>query len=96
MGDIANGSGPSTSMGLGGGRLDALGVQGAKIGKAIKSFDDAYVYFFDPCLCDSHHGFVDGGSTCRMSACPNLLQIFCRRLRGRVCGMGVRTREWSF
>lgn len=36
VGDIANGAGPSANMGL--------GVQGTKIGRTIKSFDDACVY----------------------------------------------------
>jgi hypothetical protein len=36
MGEVTNGAGPS--------RPDALGVQGAKIGKTIRSFADAYVY----------------------------------------------------
>jgi hypothetical protein len=39
VGEMANGAGPSTNVGLG------LGVQGAKIGRTIKSFDDACVYF---------------------------------------------------
>jgi hypothetical protein len=39
MGEVTNGAGPSTSV-----RPDALGVQGAKIGKTIRSFADAYVY----------------------------------------------------
>jgi hypothetical protein len=52
VGEIANGAGPSTNMGLV--RPDALGVQGAKIGRAIKSFDDAYVYFPSDLLSDRH------------------------------------------
>jgi hypothetical protein len=39
VGEMANGAGPSANVGLG------LGVQGAKIGRTIKSFDDACVYF---------------------------------------------------
>jgi hypothetical protein len=39
VGEMVNGAGPSTNVGLG------LGVQGAKIGMTIKSFDDACVYF---------------------------------------------------
>jgi hypothetical protein len=41
VGEVTNGAGPSTSV-----RPDALGVQGTKIGRTIKSFADAYVYLF--------------------------------------------------
>ena len=39
---MANGAGPSTNTG--GVRPDALGAQGAKIGRTIRSFDDACVH----------------------------------------------------
>jgi hypothetical protein len=39
VGEMANGAGPSTNVGLG------LGVQGAKIGRTIKSFNNACMYF---------------------------------------------------
>lgn len=41
VGEISNGAGSSSNMGLGTVRPNELGVQGAKIGKTIKSFDDA-------------------------------------------------------
>ena len=45
VGELANGAGPSTNMGL--------GVQGTKIGRTIKSFDDACVYLlFSACPLD--------------------------------------------
>lgn len=54
MGEISNGAGSSSNMGLGTVRPNELGVQGAKIGKTIKSFDDAYVPGTVSCLYDRH------------------------------------------
>jgi hypothetical protein len=39
VGEMANGAGPSMNVGLG------LRVQGAKIGRTIKSFNDVCMYF---------------------------------------------------
>jgi hypothetical protein len=91
MGEVTNGAGPS--------RPDALGVQGAKIGKTIRSFADAYVYSSRLFFLSSQRPlilFTDNVSTCGTSGCPSLTRILRRQcLLGRVCVVGVQTLVWS-
>ena len=76
MGEAANGAG--TSSPGPNGRPDVLGVQSTKLGRSIKSFDDAcvaFLSFFTLPITYACMGFlhtIGAAWICKMNACPNL------------------------